>query len=197
RLVVRSGSSPLSPLIYDSDIDDVPERGLLSDAQSLYVELISENPAVPLLLSLRYEVFSESRCYEPFLAHGNFSSSDALFSLGAVVSFSCSAGYMLEQGPPVIECVRPSEPHWNESEPVCKGERPPVKVRDLLLNIRRSDALTVYDGDDLTARVLGQYMGVHQRFNLFSSANDVTLQFQSDPNDPVFSLSQGFIIHFK
>ncbi|KAM4698391.1 seizure 6-like protein 2 isoform 1-T1 [Rhinophrynus dorsalis] len=232
RLVVRSGSSPLSPLVYDSDIDDVPERGLLSDAQSLYIELVSENPAVPLLLSLRYEVFSESRCYEPFLAHGNFSTTDPLFSPGSLVSFSCNAGYMLEQGPPVIECVDPADPHWNESEPVCKAlcggeisepagvilspdwpqnygkgqdcvwgihvqEDRRVLLEIEILNIRRSDALTVYDGDDLTARVLGQYMGVHQRFNLFSSANDVTLQFQSDPNDPIFTLSQGFIIHFK
>ncbi|CAJ0964356.1 unnamed protein product [Ranitomeya imitator] len=122
---------------------------------------------------------------------------------------------MLEQGPPVIECVDPTDPHWNESEPVCKAlcggeisepagvilspdwpqnyakgqdcvwgihvqEDRRVLLEIEILNIRRSDALTVYDGDDLTARVLGQYMG-----------------FQSDPNDPVFSLSQGFIIHFK
>lgn len=53
--MVRSGGSPLSPVIYDSDMDDVPERGLLSDAQSLYVELLSETPANPLLLSLRFE----------------------------------------------------------------------------------------------------------------------------------------------
>lgn len=53
--MVRSGGSPLSPVIYDSDMDDVPERGLISDAQSLYVELLSETPANPLLLSLRFE----------------------------------------------------------------------------------------------------------------------------------------------
>jgi hypothetical protein len=53
--MVRSGGSPLSPVIYDSDMDDVPERGLISDAQSLYVELLSETPANTLLLSLRFE----------------------------------------------------------------------------------------------------------------------------------------------
>lgn len=53
--MVRSGGSPLSPVIYDSDMDDVPERGLISDAQSLYVELLSETPANPLLLSLQFE----------------------------------------------------------------------------------------------------------------------------------------------
>ncbi|XP_030066662.1 seizure 6-like protein 2 [Microcaecilia unicolor] len=232
RLVIRSGSSQLSPLIYDSDLDDVPERGLLSDAQSLYVELISENPAVPLLLSLRYEAFDEDRCYEPFLAHGNFSTSDLLYRVGALVEFSCSPGYMLEQGPAVIECVDSSDPHWNESEPICKAlcggeisessgvilspnwpqnyekgqdcvwgihvqEDKRIQLEIEILNIRKSDSLTVFDGDDLTARILGQYMGVHQRFKIFSSANDVTVQLQSDANDPLFGLSQGFIVHFK
>lgn len=55
RLMIRSGSSAFSPITYDSDMDDVPERGLLSDAQSLIVELTSEGPATPLILSLRYE----------------------------------------------------------------------------------------------------------------------------------------------
>lgn len=59
--MVRSGGSPLSPVIYDSDMDDVPERGLISDAQSLYVELLSETPANPLLLSLRFE----GKCVPP------------------------------------------------------------------------------------------------------------------------------------
>lgn len=59
--MVRSGGSPLSPVIYDSDMDDVPERGLISDAQSLYVELLSETPANPLLLSLRFE----GKCVSP------------------------------------------------------------------------------------------------------------------------------------
>lgn len=65
RLMVRSGGSPLSPVIYDSDMDDVPERGLISDAQSLYVELLSETPANPLLLSLRFEGNCPSLCPNP------------------------------------------------------------------------------------------------------------------------------------
>uniref|UniRef100_A0A6I8PQF0 Seizure 6-like protein 2 n=1 Tax=Ornithorhynchus anatinus TaxID=9258 RepID=A0A6I8PQF0_ORNAN len=123
RLVVRSGGGPLSPLIYDSDMDDIPERGLLSDAQSLYVELLSETPANPLLLSLRYEAFEEDRCFAPFLAHGNISSTDPQYRPGAVATFSCLPGYALEPpGPPsAIECVDPTDPHWNDSEPACKA----------------------------------------------------------------------------
>ncbi|KAG8140592.1 hypothetical protein E2320_003269, partial [Naja naja] len=185
KLMIRSGSSTFSPIIYDSDMDDVPERGLLSDAQSLIVELISEGPATPLILSLRYEAFDEDRCYEPFLAHGNFSTSDPLYHTGTIVEFACSAGYMLEQGPSAIECIDSRDPRWNESEPTCKalcggelseptgvvlspdwpqsygkgqdcvwGIRVQEEKRVLLdieiLNIRKSDVLTVFDGGDLT-----------------------------------------------
>ncbi|CAM5117550.1 unnamed protein product, partial [Eretmochelys imbricata] len=65
------------------------------------------------------------------------------------------------------------------------------------LNIRKSDVLTVLDGEDLTGRVLGQYMGTHPRFRLYTSASAATLQFQSDPSDPLFGLSQGFLIRFS
>lgn len=65
--------------------------------------------------------FDEDRCYEPFLAHGNFSTSDPSYRVGTVVEFACSAGYMLEQGPSAIECVDSRDPRWNESEPTCKG----------------------------------------------------------------------------
>ncbi|XP_062955770.1 seizure 6-like protein 2 isoform X9 [Cynocephalus volans] len=123
RLMVRSGGSPLSPVIYDSDMDDVPERGLISDAQSLYVELLSETPANPLLLSLRFEAFEEDRCFAPFLAHGNVTTTDSEYRPGALATFSCLPGYALEPpGPPnAIECVDPTEPHWNDTEPACKA----------------------------------------------------------------------------
>ncbi|XP_062036055.1 seizure 6-like protein 2 [Lepus europaeus] len=123
RLLVRSGGSPLSPVIYDSDMDDVPERGLISDAQSLYVELLSETPANPLLLSLRFEAFEEDRCFAPFLAHGNVTTTDPEYRPGALATFSCLPGYALEPpGPPnAIECVDPTEPHWNATEPACKA----------------------------------------------------------------------------
>uniref|UniRef100_A0A2K6QQM3 Seizure 6-like protein 2 n=1 Tax=Rhinopithecus roxellana TaxID=61622 RepID=A0A2K6QQM3_RHIRO len=94
RLMVRSGGSPLSPVIYDSDMDDVPERGLISDAQSLYVELLSETPANPLLLSLRFEAFEEDRCFAPFLAHGNVTTTDPEYRPGALATFSCLPGYL-------------------------------------------------------------------------------------------------------
>lgn len=64
------------------------------------------------------------------------------------------------------------------------------------LRIGPGDVLTFYDGDDLTARVLGQYSGPHSHFKLFTSMADVTIQFQSDPGTSVLGYQQGFVIHF-
>lgn len=55
RLIVRSGNSSLSPPLFDSDLDDVPERGLLSESSTLYLELTADSSSIPLLLALRYE----------------------------------------------------------------------------------------------------------------------------------------------
>lgn len=64
------------------------------------------------------------------------------------------------------------------------------------LRIGPGDVLTFYDGDDLTARVLGQYSGPRGHFKLFTSMADVTIQFQSDPGTSVLGYQQGFVIHF-
>lgn len=55
RLIVRSGNSSLSPTLFDSDMDDIPERGLLSEGSTLYLELTADLSSIPLLLALRYE----------------------------------------------------------------------------------------------------------------------------------------------
>lgn len=64
------------------------------------------------------------------------------------------------------------------------------------LRIGAGDVLTFYDGDDLTARVLGQYSGPRGHVKLFTSMADVTIQFQSDPGTSVLGYQQGFVIHF-
>ncbi|KAI3354684.1 hypothetical protein L3Q82_019174 [Scortum barcoo] len=65
-----------------------------------------------------------------------------------------------------------------------------------VLNIGKNDLLTFYDGDDLTAKVLGQYGGAKSRFKLYTSTADVTIQFQSDPATNVYGYGNGFIVHF-
>uniref|UniRef100_A0A8C9TTM4 Seizure related 6 homolog n=1 Tax=Scleropages formosus TaxID=113540 RepID=A0A8C9TTM4_SCLFO len=65
-----------------------------------------------------------------------------------------------------------------------------------VLHVGKNDVLTFYDGDDLTAKILGQYAGSRPRFKLFTSMADVTIQFQSDPATNIFGYHNGFVIHF-
>lgn len=65
-----------------------------------------------------------------------------------------------------------------------------------VLNIGKNDLLTFYDGDDLTAKVLGSYGGSKSRFKLYTSTADVTIQFQSDPATNVYGYGNGFVVHF-
>uniref|UniRef100_A0A8C2D9G7 Seizure related 6 homolog (mouse)-like 2 n=1 Tax=Cyprinus carpio TaxID=7962 RepID=A0A8C2D9G7_CYPCA len=232
KLIVRSGNSSTAPLLFDSDLDDIPERGFVSEGMSLYVELTADSSSIPLLLALRYEAFDGEHCYEPYLPHGNFSSSDITFPLGTVVTFSCSPGFIMEQGSGVMECVDPNDPHWNESEPVCRAlcggeltdtvgtvlspdwpqsyskgqdcvwqirvsEDKRIELDIQILNIRHNDILTLFDGHDLTSHVIGQYLGSRERFRVVSGGSEVTIQFQSDPDDSTFILSQGFLIHYR
>uniref|UniRef100_A0AAY4CIN5 Uncharacterized protein n=1 Tax=Denticeps clupeoides TaxID=299321 RepID=A0AAY4CIN5_9TELE len=232
KLIVRSGNSSVAPLLFDSDLDDVPERGIVSEGSSLYLELTADSASIPLLLALRYEAFDGEHCYEPYLPHGNFSTTDISFALGTVVTFSCSPGFVIEQGSGVIECVEPSDPHWNESEPLCRAlcggeltgstgtvlspdwpqsyskgqdcvwqihvsEDKRVELDVQILNIRHNDVLTIFDGHDLMSHVISQYLGSRERFRIVSGGSEVTIQFQSDPDDSTFILSQGFLIHYR
>lgn len=65
------------------------------------------------------------------------------------------------------------------------------------LNIRHTDVLTIFDGQDLMSNVIGQYVRSRERFQVVSGGSEVTLQFQSDPDDSSFILSQGFSIHYR
>lgn len=64
------------------------------------------------------------------------------------------------------------------------------------LRLGKNDLLTFYDGDDLTANILGQYSGFLARFRLYTSTADVTIQFQSDPASNIYGYNNGFVVHF-
>lgn len=64
------------------------------------------------------------------------------------------------------------------------------------LNLGKNDQLTFYDGDDLTANILGQYSGTRPHFKLYTSMADVTIQFQSDPATNIYGYNNGFVVHF-
>lgn len=73
------------------------------------------------LVCLPLLAFERGHCYEPYLQNGNFTTTDPLYGVGAVVQFTCDPGHSLEQGPPVIECISARDPYWNDTEPLCKG----------------------------------------------------------------------------
>lgn len=47
------------------------------------------------------------------------------------------------------------------------------------------------------SHVIGQYLGSRERFQVVTGGSEVTIQFQSDPDDSSFILSQGFLIHYR
>uniref|UniRef100_A0AAY4DTJ3 Seizure related 6 homolog b n=1 Tax=Denticeps clupeoides TaxID=299321 RepID=A0AAY4DTJ3_9TELE len=65
-----------------------------------------------------------------------------------------------------------------------------------VLHMGTNDLLTFYDGDDLTAKILGQYGGSRPRFKLYTTTADVTLQFQSDPATNIYGYNNGFVVNF-
>lgn len=67
----------------------------------------------------------------------------------------------------------------------------------LSLNIRQTDVLTIFDGHDVTSHVIVQYLGSKERFRVVSGGSEVTIQFQTDPDDSSFIMSQGFLIHYR
>uniref|UniRef100_A0A8V1ANB9 Seizure related 6 homolog n=1 Tax=Gallus gallus TaxID=9031 RepID=A0A8V1ANB9_CHICK len=233
RLIIRNGNNVEAPPVYDSyEVEYLPIEGLLSTGRHFFVELTTDSSGAAAGMALRYEAFEQGHCYEPFVKYGNFTTSDPRYPVGTTVEFSCHPGYTLEQGSTIIECVDPSDPQWNETEPACRAvcsgelmdtagvvlspnwpeaygkgqdciwglhveEDKRVMLDIRVLRLGAGDVLTFYDGDDLTARILGQYTGARGRFKLFASSADVTIQFQSDPGAGVFAYRQGFVIHFS
>ncbi|XP_054612706.1 seizure 6-like protein isoform X3 [Dunckerocampus dactyliophorus] len=232
RLVLWSGLDAGSVVLFDSGRSGhVPFEGVISEGPAVRVQFITEQPSQNTGFNIRYEAFERGHCYEPYLQNGNFTTSDPLYGVGAVVQFSCDPGHSLEQGPPVIECISARDPYWNDTEPLCKaqcggdlsgpggvilspnwpewygegedcswrlhvGEDKRVLLDVQLLNISDGDVLTVTDGDEGVARILGRYSGGSSPFKLFSSTPDLSVTFRSDPAGLVLGKGEGFIINY-
>ncbi|XP_043924416.1 seizure 6-like protein [Protopterus annectens] len=76
------------------------------------------------------------------------------------------------------------------------GEEKGIFLDIQFLNLTNSDILTVYDGDEVTSRVLGQYIGTTSPQKLFSSTPDLTVRFHSDPAGLYFGKGQGFLMNY-
>jgi len=91
-----------------------------------------------------------------------------------------------------VSARRPSDSLWPASSSLCLITSPPV----LRLNISDSDMLTITDGDEVTTRILGRYVGGSSPFKLSSTTPDLTVTFHSDPAGLVFGKGEGFIINY-
>ncbi|XP_036384771.1 seizure 6-like protein isoform X1 [Megalops cyprinoides] len=97
--------------------------------------------------------------------------------------------------------LSPNWPEWYGEGEDCSwrihvGEDKRVLLDVQLLNLSDSDMLTILDGDEVTTRILGQYVGGTSPFKLSSSSPDLTITFHSDPAGLVFGKGEGFIINY-
>ncbi|XP_038669990.1 seizure 6-like protein [Scyliorhinus canicula] len=76
------------------------------------------------------------------------------------------------------------------------GEDKRIFLDVQLLNLTNSDILSLYDGDDLTVRILGQYVGSNAPLKVYSTTSDLTVRFHSDPAGLIFGKGQGFIMNY-
>ncbi|XP_058473535.1 seizure 6-like protein isoform X2 [Solea solea] len=232
RLVLWSGLDAGSVVLFDSGRGgQIPFEGVISEGPAVRIQFITDQPNHNTGFNIRYEAFERGHCYEPYIQNGNFTTSDPLYGVGAVVQFTCDLGHSLEQGPPVIECISARDPYWNDTEPLCKAqcggdltgpggvilspnwpewygegedcswrihveEDKRVLLDVQLLNISDSDILTITDGDEVTTRILGRYVGGSSPFKLSSTTPDLTITFHSDPAGLVFGKGEGFIINY-
>ncbi|XP_051906581.1 seizure 6-like protein isoform X1 [Hippocampus zosterae] len=123
RLVLWSGLDAGSVVLFDSGRSaHVPFEGVISEGPAVRIQYFMEQPDQNTGFNIRYEAFERGHCYEPYLQNGNFTTSDPLYGVGAVVQFNCDPGHALEQGPPIIECISARDPYWNDTEPLCKAQ---------------------------------------------------------------------------
>uniref|UniRef100_A0A8C2BFN5 Seizure related 6 homolog (mouse)-like n=1 Tax=Cyprinus carpio TaxID=7962 RepID=A0A8C2BFN5_CYPCA len=182
RLVLWSGLDAGSVVLFDSGHGGpIPFEGVISEGPAVRVQFITDQPnSHNTGFNIRYEAFEKGHCYEPYIQNGNFSTTDPTYGVGTVVQFTCDPGHSLEQGPPVIECINTRDPYWNDTD----------------LNLSDSDMLTILDGDEVTTRILGQFVGGTSPFKMSSSTPDLTITFHSDPAGLVFGKGEGFIINY-
>ncbi|XP_030623997.1 seizure 6-like protein [Chanos chanos] len=97
--------------------------------------------------------------------------------------------------------LSPNWPEWYGEGEDCSwrihvGEEKRILLDVQLLNLSNSDMVTILDGDEVTTRILGQYLGGTSPFKLYSSSPDLTITFHSDPAGLVFGKGEGFIINY-
>ncbi|XP_016343509.1 seizure 6-like protein [Sinocyclocheilus anshuiensis] len=112
-----------------------------------------------------------------------------------------SYDHISEESGPSGVILSPNWPEWYGEGEDCSwrihvGEDKRVLLDVQLLNLSDSDMLTILDGDEVTTRILGQFVGGTSPFKMSSSTPDLTITFHSDPAGLVFGKGEGFIINY-
>uniref|UniRef100_A0A8C6T377 Seizure related 6 homolog b n=1 Tax=Neogobius melanostomus TaxID=47308 RepID=A0A8C6T377_9GOBI len=225
RLVIKNGNSIDSSVLYDSyEVEYLPNEGLLSSSRFLFIELTTDSSGTSTAFAPGhcYEPFvkyGNLTSSDPSWAVGavvEFSCDPGYTLEQGSVTIECTNpdDPQWNDTEPACRAVCSGEitdsagvvlsPNWPEAYDrgqdciwgIHVEEDKRIMMDIQVLNIGVNDLLTFYDGDDLTAKVLGSYGGSRPRFKLYTSTADVTIQFQSDPATNIYGYGNGFVVHF-
>ncbi|KAM9539606.1 seizure protein 6 homolog isoform 4-T4 [Salvelinus alpinus] len=224
RLLIKNGNNIDSPLVYDSyEVEYLPNEGVVSTGRHLFVEFTTDGTVTSTGAAIRYEAFAKGTCYGP--SSNTACGVGAVVEFACDLGYTLEQGSVIiecvdaenpqwNETEPACRAVCSGEitdsagvvlsPNWPEAYD--KGqdciwgihveEDKRIMLDIQVLNVGKNDLLTFYDGDDLTANILGQYSGTRSRFKLYTSMADVTIQFQSDPATNIYGYGNGFVVHF-
>uniref|UniRef100_A0A3B5AC53 Seizure related 6 homolog n=1 Tax=Stegastes partitus TaxID=144197 RepID=A0A3B5AC53_9TELE len=225
RLLIKNGNSIDAAVLYDSyEVEYLPNEGLLSTSRHLFIELTTDATGTSTAFAAGhcYEPFVK---YGNLTSSDNTWAVGAVVEFACDPGYTLEQGSVTiecmdpnnpqwNETEPACRAVCSGEitdsagvvlsPNWPEAYD--KGqdciwgihveEDKRIMLDIQVLNVGKNDLLTFYDGDDLTAKVLGQYGGSKSRFKLYTSTADITIQFQSDPATNVYGYGNGFVVHF-
>ncbi|KAM7374108.1 hypothetical protein PAMP_006785 [Pampus punctatissimus] len=225
RLLIKNGNNIDSPPVYDSyEVEYLPNEGVLSTGRYLFVEFTTDGTMTSTAFAkgMCYEPFVK---YGNFSSSDSTYSVGAVVEFSCDPGYTLEQGSVViecmdAQNPqwnetePACRAVCSGEitdsagvvlsPNWPEAYD--KGqdciwgihveEDKRIMLDIQMLHVGKNDLLTFYDGDDLTANILGQYSGTRPHFKLYTSMADVTIQFQSDPATNIYGYNNGFVVHF-
>ncbi|TKS83527.1 Seizure protein 6 -like protein [Collichthys lucidus] len=225
RLLIKNGNNIDSPPVYDSyEVEYLPNEGVLSTGRYLFVEFTTDGTLTSTAFAkgMCYEPFVK---YGNFSSSDSTYSVGAVVEFSCDPGYTLEQGSVViecvdAQNPqwnetePACRAVCSGEitdsagvvlsPNWPEAYD--KGqdciwgihveEDKRIMLDIQVLHVGKNDLLTFYDGDDLTANILGQYSGTRPHFKLYTSMADVTIQFQSDPATNIYGYNNGFVVHF-
>uniref|UniRef100_A0A3B4B5H6 Uncharacterized protein n=1 Tax=Periophthalmus magnuspinnatus TaxID=409849 RepID=A0A3B4B5H6_9GOBI len=222
RLLIKNGNNIDSPPIYDSyEVEYLPNEGLLSTGLTL-IHLFVFNIFAAFAKGMCYEPFVK---YGNFSSSDSSYGVGAVVEFSCDPGYTLEQGSVViecvdpenpqwNETEPACRAVCSGEitdsagvvlsPNWPEAYD--KGqdciwgihveEDKRIMLDIQVLHLGKNDLLTFYDGDDLTANILGQYSGTRPHFKLYTSMADVTIQFQSDPATNIYGYNNGFVVHF-